>query len=75
MQGGSEPLTPRSEASDVSAMSAEARAYLERHLANIARGRGGLVPAHVQAQLGEGCFGRGEIAGGGCKAGCARVSA
>ncbi len=34
-------------------MSAEARAYLERHLANIARGRGGLVPAHVQAQLGE----------------------
>ncbi|KAL4457256.1 hypothetical protein ABPG75_012121 [Micractinium tetrahymenae] len=50
-EGGSEPLTPRSEASDVSAMSAEARAYLERHLANIARGRGGLVPAHVQAQL------------------------
>lgn len=53
-QAGSEPLTPRSEASDVSGMSAEARAYLERHLANIARGRGGLVPAHVQAQLGEG---------------------
>lgn len=52
-QAGSEPLTPRSEASDVSAMSAEARAYLERHLANIARGRGGLVPAHVQAQLAE----------------------
>lgn len=51
-QAGSEPLTPRSEASDVSGMSAEARSYLERHLANIARGRGGLVPAHVQAQLG-----------------------
>lgn len=50
-EAGSEPLTPRSEASDVSGMSAEARAYLERHLANIARGRGGLVPAHVQAQL------------------------
>jgi hypothetical protein len=53
LQEGSEPLTPRSEASDVSGMSAEARAYLERHLANIARGRGGLVPAHVQAHLGE----------------------
>jgi hypothetical protein len=53
LQEGSEPLTPRSEASDVSGMSAEARAYLERHLANIARGRGGLGPAHVQAHLGE----------------------
>lgn len=60
-QGGSEPLTPRSEASDVSAMSAEARAYLERHLANIARGRGGLVPAHVQAQLGA-CSGTDAVA-------------
>lgn len=48
---GSEPLTPRSEASDVSGMSAEAQAYLERHLAIVARGRGGLVPAHVQKQL------------------------
>jgi hypothetical protein len=66
-QAGSEPLTPRSEASDVSGMSAEARAYLERHLANIARGRGGLVPAHVQAQLGEAlrCGQLGDE-GGGC---------
>lgn len=52
LQEGSEPLTPRSEASDVSGMSAEAQAYLERHLAIVARGRGGLVPAHVQKQLG-----------------------
>lgn len=47
----------------MSAMSAEARAYLERHLANIARGRGGLVPAHVQAQLGEDPLGRLQAAG------------
>lgn len=36
----------------MSGMSAEAQAYLERHLAIVARGRGGLVPAHVQKQLG-----------------------
>jgi len=65
LQEGSEPLTPRSEASDVSGMSAEAQAYLERHLAIVARGRGGPGPAPGQKQVGAwavvfghaGCFG------------------
>lgn len=30
----------------------DARAYLERHLANLAAGRGGLVPARVAANVG-----------------------
>lgn len=49
----SEVGTPRSEASAMSGMSEDARAYLERHLARLAGRGGGLVPAHIAANMAE----------------------
>lgn len=47
----SEIGTPASEVSAATAMSEGARAYLERHLARLAGRGGGLVPAHVAANM------------------------